>query len=90
MEFMRTEQFLSRNRIHTGFHRIGLLLGCVLALPALVLAGTEVVYRIIGDGRGQDMAFIWAIPAIGAVIVYVVARGIGWIVDGFITPSKDP
>ena len=63
------------NRIHRGFHRIGLVLaGLALLFAAFVaVASTEKTFALF------MVAF--------AVFLYVAARAVGWVLNGFMGPS---
>jgi hypothetical protein len=67
-------------RIKTGFHRVGIVLATVCAIPGLASIGSS----IFAPERSTTalMAFGVAALFLGGVC-YLLARGLGWIVAGF-------
>jgi hypothetical protein len=63
-------------RIMAGFRRIGIVLGLILALPALYSLTT---WAALGH-RPPTPVYIFLAAGLGA---YVLATSLGWIIVGF-------
>ncbi|EBA4959720.1 hypothetical protein MUZ84_004324 [Salmonella enterica] len=84
-----------RNRISTGFHRIGILLAVIEFVLGVLLtvphhsdffpAGSPVV---AGVHLSQILGVIFSFVI--AVIIYAFIRTIGWVVNGFAGKSEPP
>lgn len=68
------------NRLSVGFHRIGVVLAAFPVASALFW----ICIYIWGGGSDKQTPMAFAlISAVAAVVVYALARGIGWIAEGF-------
>jgi hypothetical protein len=74
-------------RIKTGFHRIGVVGASVCVFPAVTL----LVARFVGFGpnSADKVAFVGVMGLITAAIFYALARGLGWIVAGFVGDGEN-
>jgi hypothetical protein len=70
-------------RIKTGFHRIGVVLGLLSLIPAVVVFGYFAVMVAEGHGEYIHLAVGGAWVLLGAFL-YGSARALGWIVAGFV------
>jgi hypothetical protein len=70
-------------RIKTGFHRVGVALGVLSLIPAVFVFGYFVYGVLEGHGESIHLAMggAWTLLAI---LLYVGARALGWIIAGFI------
>jgi hypothetical protein len=69
---------MSTKRIKTGFHRIGVVLAAICAVPGAALIG----FWVFGAARDQAVMFGVLFLAAG-MICYLLAIAVGWIASGF-------
>jgi sterol desaturase/sphingolipid hydroxylase (fatty acid hydroxylase superfamily) len=76
-----------RSRTVIGFHRLGLVLAVPLFIAALV---TAVFAWFSNGGRGfywEGAAWAGGL-AVFAIFIYIVARAVGWVIDGFVSKPE--
>jgi hypothetical protein len=69
-------------RIKTGFHRLGVVLGVIFLMPAVIAVAC---WPFASSGAG--LLLLAVLAAAAAVASYLLARGLGWIAAGFLTDS---
>lgn len=67
-------------RIHRGFHRVGVALAGVLIYFAVILIAVDQLWDL-GDSNAM-LKLLFAF-AVAAVAVYALSRAVGWIIAGF-------
>lgn len=74
------------NRVHLGFHRMGIALAALPAGFGLLTALAAVVDLVFSLGLGGDgrLISVGLAGAIFGVAAYICVRIIGWIVSAFI------
>ena len=63
-------------RIHRGFHRTGVVLALIIAVPWGFMIFEDGVKATI---YVQQLALFLLVP----IVVYVLSRALGWIIAGF-------
>ena len=67
-------------RIHRGFHRVGIVIGLIVAALGLLL-----IFVLAGEGSGvAENKLPITLSFLGIVLVtYLLCRAFGWIIAGF-------
>ena len=76
---------MQAERVHRGFHRIGIVLSALMillltAIAFLLLSADTGGGRIIRENIGVSVV-VYVVLVIGP---YALCRGLGWIVAGFV------
>jgi len=76
---------MASTRVRTGFHRLAIVLAVGFLIPAVIALVSAVVETITTpDARIGGSLFTAAACSVTAVILYVLTRAVGWIVEGFL------
>jgi hypothetical protein len=63
-------------RIKTGFHRAGVFIAALIAIPGVLSLWSWVQWKSVEPSQA-------AIFFIAAIAAYAFIRGVGWVVAGF-------